>query len=141
MDYSPYLLPNSEPEPVSGPFSVCLISRCGLLTGKWQLETGEQIVLASSKLVFLDRYLAQLLPKGHRVLIFSQWIGKSSVSVLQQCPRPTDLNTGMLNIVEDYMRLRGHAYARLDGQTSRPRRTLDMRLFQQENSRKPFFFR
>jgi SWI/SNF-related matrix-associated actin-dependent regulator of chromatin subfamily A member 5 len=34
---------------------------------------GEHIVATSSKLIFLDKLLADLLPKGERVLIFSQW--------------------------------------------------------------------
>jgi SWI/SNF-related matrix-associated actin-dependent regulator of chromatin subfamily A member 5 len=34
---------------------------------------GEHIVAASSKLIFLDKLLGDLLPKGERVLVFSQW--------------------------------------------------------------------
>jgi SWI/SNF-related matrix-associated actin-dependent regulator of chromatin subfamily A member 5 len=40
----------------------------------------------------------------------------------------------MLDILEDFMQLRGFKYARLDGSTSRPRRALDIKLFQQKNS-------
>ena len=47
---SPYLLPNAEPSPYA---------------------LGEHVPAASSKLVFLDKLLADILPKGERVLIFS----------------------------------------------------------------------
>jgi SWI/SNF-related matrix-associated actin-dependent regulator of chromatin subfamily A member 5 len=36
-------------------------------------EIGEHIVASSSKLIFLDKLLGELLPKGERVIIFSQW--------------------------------------------------------------------
>ncbi|KAF8961860.1 P-loop containing nucleoside triphosphate hydrolase protein [Flammula alnicola] len=90
----PYLLTNAEPEPIS---------------------IAEHIVSASSKLVAIDKILVDILPKGERVLIFSQWMG-------------------MLDILEDFMVLRGISFARLDGSTSRPRRSLDIKLFQQEVS-------
>ncbi|KAJ3008131.1 UNVERIFIED_CONTAM: hypothetical protein HDU68_003217 [Siphonaria sp. JEL0065] len=90
----PYILPNSEPEPYIN---------------------GEHLILASSKLIFLDKFLPKLFADGHRVLIFSQF-------------------TRMLDILEDFMRLREIPYARLDGRTSRPRRNLDIRLFQRKDS-------
>ncbi|KAG6884032.1 hypothetical protein C0993_001962 [Termitomyces sp. T159_Od127] len=90
----PYLLRDAEPEPY---------------------DIAEHIVSTSSKLVAIDKLLADLLPTGERVLIFSQW-------------------TGMLDIIEDFMVLRSIPFARLDGTTSRPRRSLDIRLFQQDKS-------
>ncbi|KDQ15288.1 hypothetical protein BOTBODRAFT_187400 [Botryobasidium botryosum FD-172 SS1] len=90
----PYLLPGAEPA---------------------NYLIGEHVVAASSKMVAIDKILADVLPKGERVLIFSQW-------------------TGMLNLLEDFMALRHIPYARLDGSTMRPRRTLDIKLFQQEVS-------
>ncbi|GAA5887357.1 hypothetical protein JCM6882_002504 [Rhodosporidiobolus microsporus] len=78
-------------------------------------EIDESIVAASGKLILLDKLLKENLPKGERVLIFSGF-------------------TRMLDILEDYMTLRGFTYARLDGGTTRPRRALDIRLFQQQNS-------
>lgn len=108
----PYLLPNAEVEP---------------------FEVAEHIVAASSKLVLLDKLLSEIVPKGEKVLIFSGF-------------------TRMLDILEDFMQLRGHkcewrqassmsclfitstSDARLDGSTSRPRRALDIKLFQQKNS-------
>jgi len=41
----------------------------------------------------------------------------------------------MLDICEDYFVYREWKYARLDGSTTRPRRALDIRLFNQKNSR------
>ncbi|KAH0579578.1 hypothetical protein H2248_002429 [Termitomyces sp. 'cryptogamus'] len=90
----PYLLRDAEP----GPYGIA-----------------EHIVSTSSKLLVIDKLLAELLPTGERVLIFSQW-------------------TGMLDILEDFMVLRTIPFARLDGSTSRPRRSLDIKLFQQEKS-------
>lgn len=90
----PYLLPNAEPEPYG---------------------IGEHLVVSSSKLMLLDKLLADILPKGERVLIFSQW-------------------TNMLDLIEDFMALRRIRYARLDGSTSQARCTLNIKLFQQEHS-------
>ncbi|KAF8577385.1 hypothetical protein K439DRAFT_1418275 [Ramaria rubella] len=78
-------------------------------------DIGEHIVASSSKLQFIDKLLAELLPKSERVLCFSQW-------------------TGMLDMIEDLMALRHIPYARLDGNVPSARRTLDIRLFQQEKS-------
>ncbi|KAF4588526.1 hypothetical protein EYR40_010078 [Pleurotus pulmonarius] len=74
----PYLLPGAEPEPY---------------------YLGEHLIASSSKLMVIDKLLADILPKGDRVLIFS-----------------------------DFMAFRKIPYARLDGSTARPRRTLDIRL-------------
>ncbi|KAJ7579140.1 P-loop containing nucleoside triphosphate hydrolase protein, partial [Mycena floridula] len=90
----PYLIKDAEPEPY---------------------YIGEHIVASSSKLVIIDKILADVLPRGEQVLIFSQW-------------------TGMLDLLEDFMHLRDIPYARLDGSTPRPRRSLDIRLFQKESS-------
>ncbi len=62
-----YLLPNAESEP---------------------FEVAEHIVAASSKLILLDKLLADILPKGEKVLVFSGF-------------------TRMLDILEDFANLRG----------------------------------
>ncbi|KAI8324130.1 hypothetical protein GQ54DRAFT_84019, partial [Martensiomyces pterosporus] len=54
------------------------------------------LVNHSGKMVLLDKLLAKLKNGGHRVLIFSQMVR-------------------MLDILADYMALRGYAYQRLDG--------------------------
>ena len=48
--HSPYLLPDAEPEPYF---------------------LGEHLVASSSKMIAIDKILADILPKGERVLIFS----------------------------------------------------------------------
>ncbi|KAF7979908.1 hypothetical protein HWV62_40304 [Athelia sp. TMB] len=90
----PYLLKDSMPEPYN---------------------LGEHIIASSSKMIAIDKLLADILPTGDRVLIFSQW-------------------TSMLDMLEDFLAYRNIPYARLDGGTTRPRRTLDIKLFQQEQS-------
>jgi len=52
----------------------------------------------SGKMLLLDKLLARLKSNGDRVLIFSQM-------------------TRLLDILEDYMRLKGYQYCRIDGQT------------------------
>ncbi|KIM89720.1 hypothetical protein PILCRDRAFT_812522 [Piloderma croceum F 1598] len=90
----PYLLRDAMPEPY---------------------QLGEHIIASSSKLIAIDKLLADILPSGERVLIFSQW-------------------TGMLDMLEDFLAFRSISYARLDGSTNRARRTLDIKLFQQDQS-------
>lgn len=99
------MMPNSEPEPY---------------------EAGDHLVLGSGKLVLLDKLLPKLFKEGHRVLLFS---GFTSYQPLRQ------RLIRMLDICEDYFMYRGWKYARLDGSTTRPRRALDIRLFNQKNSR------
>ncbi|ORX72118.1 hypothetical protein DL89DRAFT_274270 [Linderina pennispora] len=54
------------------------------------------LITHSGKMVLLDKLLAKLKAGGHRVLIFSQMVR-------------------MLDILADYMAMRGYAYQRLDG--------------------------
>ncbi len=58
----------------------------------------------------LDRMLPMLRKNGHRVLIFSQF-------------------TSMLDLLEDYCELREYPFVRLDGETNRVKRRLDVRRF------------
>ncbi|KZT57598.1 hypothetical protein CALCODRAFT_555264 [Calocera cornea HHB12733] len=90
----PYMILGAEPDPY---------------------KLGNHVIKTSSKMIVIDKLLKDLIPKGERVLIFSQW-------------------TSMLDLLEDFMVLRKYRYARLDGSTPRPRRALDIRLFQQEKS-------
>ncbi|KAJ2886892.1 ATP-dependent DNA helicase Hrp3 [Coemansia aciculifera] len=62
--------------------------------GKEEVLRG--LVNHSGKMVLLDKLLAKLKNGGHRVLIFSQMVR-------------------MLDILADYMAMRGYAYQRLDG--------------------------
>lgn len=60
---------------------------------------GEHLVTNSGKMMLLDRMLQRLISKGSRILIFSQM-------------------TAMLDILEDYCRMRAFPYCRIDGSTS-----------------------
>ena len=74
-----------------------------------------ETVAASGKLKVLDRLMQRLHAGGHRVVLFSQF-------------------TSMLNILEDYVKQRHYAYARLDGNTARARRAVDQLLFNRPGS-------
>ena len=63
----------------------------------------------------LDVLLAKLKAQGDRVLIFSQM-------------------TRLLDILDDYMRVKGYKYCRIDGQTSANDRELRIEDFQREDS-------
>ncbi|KAI4715982.1 SNF2 family DNA-dependent chromodomain-containing ATPase [Aureobasidium sp. EXF-10727] len=68
-----------------------------ILEGKTGREDQlKALVTSSGKMMLLDRLLTRLKADGHRVLIFSQMVK-------------------MLDIVGDYLHLRGHQYQRLDG--------------------------
>ncbi|KIO30341.1 hypothetical protein M407DRAFT_20608, partial [Tulasnella calospora MUT 4182] len=62
-------------------------------------QTLKGIVMNSGKMVLLDKLLARLKMDGHRVLIFSQMVR-------------------ILDILSDYMSLRGYQHQRLDGTVS-----------------------
>ncbi|KAH7108237.1 SNF2 family N-terminal domain-containing protein [Auriculariales sp. MPI-PUGE-AT-0066] len=83
-------------------------------------EVGEHLVLASSKFCFVDKLLEEVLPKKERVILFSQF-------------------TDVLDMLVDFCRLRGIKYALLDGSKSRARRSLSIRLFQEEDSQYQVF--
>jgi SWI/SNF-related matrix-associated actin-dependent regulator of chromatin subfamily A member 5 len=60
---------------------------------------GEHLVENCGKMKLLDKLLAKMKERGHRVLVFSQM-------------------TRMLDIMEDFMIMRGYKYCRIDGDTS-----------------------
>jgi SWI/SNF-related matrix-associated actin-dependent regulator of chromatin subfamily A member 5 len=76
--------------------------------------SGDTLVGASGKLQLLDRLLFKLKAAGSRVLLFSQY-------------------TLTLDVLEEYARTRwgalGTAFMRLDGDTNRIDREMDMRMF------------
>jgi SWI/SNF-related matrix-associated actin-dependent regulator of chromatin subfamily A member 5 len=74
-----------------------------------------EFVAASGKLKVLDRLMQRLHAGGHRVVLFSQF-------------------TSMLDLIEDYVKQRNYAYARLDGSTARARRAVDQLLFNRPGS-------
>ena len=75
----------------------------------------EELVEASGKLAVLDRILTRLKDQGHRVVLFSQF-------------------TSMLDILSDFLTLRGYQFARLDGSTNRVQRSIDIAAFNRPNS-------
>jgi SWI/SNF-related matrix-associated actin-dependent regulator of chromatin subfamily A member 5 len=79
-------------------------------------RAGEALIESSGKMAVLDKLLTKLLKAGHRVLIFS-------------------LFTRVLDLLEDYMSFKGWKYLRLDGSTNRVRRNVDIRRFNDTNSR------
>jgi chromodomain-helicase-DNA-binding protein 1 len=63
---------------------------------KPQEEVLRGIIMNAGKMVLLDKLLMRLKADGHRVLIFSQMVR-------------------LLDIMSDYMQLRGYNFQRLDG--------------------------
>ncbi|KAH6913789.1 SNF2 family N-terminal domain-containing protein [Coprinopsis sp. MPI-PUGE-AT-0042] len=78
-------------------------------------ETLKGLVMSSGKMVLLDKLLQRLRHDGHRVLIFSQMVR-------------------MLDILSDYMSLRGYQHQRLDGMVSSELRKKAIAHFNAENS-------
>ncbi|KAJ1450783.1 SNF2 family N-terminal domain-containing protein [Pelagophyceae sp. CCMP2097] len=64
-----------------------------------QPALGEHLVQNCGKFVLLDKLLKRLKERGHRVLVFSQM-------------------TALLDVLEDFMNMRGYEYCRIDGGTS-----------------------
>ena len=81
--------------------------------------TNDLIWRVSGKFELLDRILPKFKESGHRVLIFFQM-------------------TQIMDIMEDYMRMRGMMYLRLDGDTKADDRTGLLRMFNAPDS--PYFF-
>ena len=80
--------------------------------------TDDSIWRTAGKFELLDRVLPKFLATGHRVLMFFQM-------------------TQIMNIMEDFLRLRGMQYLRLDGSTKSEDRSELLRLFNAPNS--PYF--
>uniref|UniRef100_A0A915CPA8 Uncharacterized protein n=1 Tax=Ditylenchus dipsaci TaxID=166011 RepID=A0A915CPA8_9BILA len=76
---------------------------------------GEHLVNNSGKMLILDRLLKHLYAKGHKVLIFSQM-------------------TRVLDIVSDYMELRGYITEMLHGATKSEDRLIAVENFQRPDS-------
>lgn len=64
-----------------------------------KFELSDELMLTSGKFILFDKMLPDLKEQGHRVLIFSQYVI-------------------MLNIVEEYLRIRNYKFLRLDGSTA-----------------------
>lgn len=75
----------------------------------------EDVVTSSGKMVVLDRLLQRLKLRGHRVVLFSQY-------------------TRTLDIIGDYLDLRGYSHCRLDGSTNRVMREVLINQFNKKDS-------
>ncbi|XP_077235394.1 SNF2 domain-containing protein / helicase domain-containing protein [Tasmannia lanceolata] len=76
-------------------------------------EEGEHLVQASGKLIVLDQLLQKLRTEGHRVLLFAQM-------------------TRTLDILQDFLELRGYTYERLDGSIRAEERFAAIRSFSKQ---------
>ncbi|EDV32223.1 uncharacterized protein Dana_GF14153 [Drosophila ananassae] len=65
----------------------------------YDVKIPDPLICDSGKFGYLDELLPKLREEGHRVLLFSQF-------------------TMMLDIVEEYLRVRNHGFCRLDGSTA-----------------------
>ncbi|KAF1976570.1 hypothetical protein BU23DRAFT_551518 [Bimuria novae-zelandiae CBS 107.79] len=89
----------------------------GSKTFATETEPDESIVTTSGKMLLLDSLLPELLRRGHKVLIFSQF-------------------TIMLDILSQYLDLRGWSHARIDGGTTQPDRQAQIKAFNASSSSK-----
>lgn len=78
---------------------------------------GEHIIDASMKFKVLDHLIPKLLGEDCKILIFSQM-------------------TRLLDILDDFLRIRGYQYCRLDGKTSALDRDMRIDDFQRPGSDK-----
>jgi SWI/SNF-related matrix-associated actin-dependent regulator of chromatin subfamily A member 5 len=78
-------------------------------------KTDQNLVEVCGKMKLLDKLLAMLKEQGSRALIFSQFVV-------------------MLDVLEDYLLMRGYKYCRLDGNSSYEMRASDMANFNKDNS-------
>ena len=89
------------------------------LFGSWMGEVasqvGEDLATSSGKLATLGLLLEQLLPAGHRVVLFSGW-------------------TSMLDLIEAFLQSKDIQFCRLDGSTNRVQRQIDIKQFNQPGS-------
>ena len=97
----PYLFQNIEPEQTED-------------------DTGEHLVTAAGKMIFVDKLLKRTISDGDQTLIFSGF-------------------TTMLDILEDFMYIRGYEYCRLDGNTGLEERETQIEEFVRPGSKKQVF--
>lgn len=95
----PYLIAGAERRI----FDDMMQSKSGLTADEKDILGQQALINSSSKLVLLDKLLTKLREDGHKVLIFSQMVM-------------------MLDILEDYLILRGFPMERLDGAVGRRER-------------------
>ncbi|KAF1994024.1 ISWI chromatin-remodeling complex ATPase ISW2 [Amniculicola lignicola CBS 123094] len=82
-----------------------------------ETEPDETIVTTSGKMLLLDALLPELLARGHKVLIFSQF-------------------TTTLDLIGQYLTLRGWSHARIDGSVAQTDRQSQIRSFNASSTAK-----
>lgn len=85
-----------------------------------QKAINESLIRCCGKMILLDKLLDRLLPEGHKILIFSQ------LAI-------------MLNIIQDYMNLKGIRFVRIDGNVRGDERQECIEKFTAEGSNIPVF--
>eukprot|EP00210_Caulerpa_lentillifera_P001183 g1139.t1 len=85
---------------------------------EYEPKNEDELYRASGKLELLNRILPKLKTTGHRVLLFSQM-------------------THMLDLIEEFLELKGYQYVRLDGSTKTQERAQLLDAFNAPNS--PYF--
>ncbi|KAJ8972627.1 hypothetical protein NQ314_000083 [Rhamnusium bicolor] len=78
-------------------FEIHTLSKDYLCLSRYTLP--DSLMLVSGKFLHFDKMLPELKQNGHRVLVFSQYVI-------------------MLNVMEEYLRIRNYKYMRLDGSTA-----------------------
>ncbi|KAF3909792.1 hypothetical protein ABW21_db0200908 [Orbilia brochopaga] len=73
------------------------------------------MIMCSGKMVLMDRFLTKMKADGHRVLIFSQMVN-------------------MLDLLQEYLTLRGFAYQRIDGTVTAGNRKIAIDRFNHPDS-------
>jgi len=106
----PYLFDNAE-DRVLQKFGAGNMSRENILRG---------LIMSSGKMVLLDQLLTRLQKDGHRVLIFSQMVR-------------------MLDILGDYLSIKGINFQRLDGTISSGQRRISIDHFNAPDSKDDVF--
>ncbi|KAJ1492621.1 P-loop containing nucleoside triphosphate hydrolase protein, partial [Baffinella frigidus] len=84
------------------------------------LESDDRMVHASSKLIVLDKLLTKLKAEGRKCLVYSQF-------------------TSMLDILGDFLTMRGYKFLRLDGATPAARRRYEISCFENSKSDKSVY--
>eukprot|EP00357_Protocruzia_adherens_P021885 CAMPEP_0115046674 /NCGR_PEP_ID=MMETSP0216-20121206/48875_1 /TAXON_ID=223996 /ORGANISM="Protocruzia adherens, Strain Boccale" /LENGTH=1611 /DNA_ID=CAMNT_0002429771 /DNA_START=24 /DNA_END=4859 /DNA_ORIENTATION=- len=83
--------------------------------GEMTMKDLENLVIESGKLQLLDRMLVKFKRLGNRLIVFSQFVI-------------------MLNILEQYLTMRGYKHLRLDGSTPHSERQIIIDKYNRENS-------
>lgn len=101
---------------------------------------GAELVNASGKMMVLDRLLRELLGRGHRVLVFSQFV--TMLDIIEVASMSTTFPTPRFDLkVQDWATdVMGWKICRIDGKSSPEERREQMNLFQLTTESSPKIF-